>query len=175
MCCSSYWIIIYRSYLFTDIKLGWYLLPNHRKFVALQFPHALEFWESLKWAWINRVWFPILLMVSWTRNIIFSLVQVRAWEFDLANRVRPSHLRQPEYSLRPGWNWCLLTRIVSLSAAASIYLFKPQYAIGPVPSKSGYAIAYRRRLLLPRVHRYRPSSPQGCSSNQRVLPFQVLP
>ena len=47
-------------------------------------------------------------------------------------------------------------------AVAFIYVFKPPYAIGPVPSLSSYAIAYRWRSL-PRV---RPVNlkvaPNGC-------------
>ena len=47
---------------------------------------------------------------------------------------------------------------------------KPPYAIGPVPSLSGHAIAYRWRSL-PRVRRHRASKPQG--SSKRVLPWQI--
>ena len=47
---------------------------------------------------------------------------------------------------------------------------KPPYAIGPVPSLSGHAIAYRWRSL-PRVRRHRASKPQG--SSERVLPWQI--
>ena len=47
---------------------------------------------------------------------------------------------------------------------------KPPYAIGPVPSLSGHAIAYRWRSL-PRVRRHRASKRQG--SSERVLPWQV--
>ena len=47
---------------------------------------------------------------------------------------------------------------------------KPPYAIGPVPSLSGHAIAYRWRSL-PRVRRHRTSKPQG--SSERVLPWQI--
>ena len=47
---------------------------------------------------------------------------------------------------------------------------KPPYAIGPVPSLSGQAIAYGWRSL-PRVRRHRASKPQG--SSERVLPWQV--
>ena len=47
---------------------------------------------------------------------------------------------------------------------------KPPYAIGSVPSLSGYAIAYRWRSL-PRVRRHRASKPQG--SSERVLPWQI--
>ena len=53
---------------------------------------------------------------------------------------------------------------------ASIYLFKPSYAIGSVPSVSGRAIAYRWRSLA-RVRRHRANDPQG--SFKRVLSWQV--
>ena len=56
------------------------------------------------------------------------------------------------------------------SAGVSIYLFKPRYAIGSVPSLSGHAIAYRWRSL-PRVPRHGASKPQG--SSKRVLPWEV--
>ena len=56
------------------------------------------------------------------------------------------------------------------SAAASIYLFKPLYAIGPVSSLSGHAIAYRWRSL-PRARRHRASKPHG--SSKRVPSWQV--
>ena len=57
---------------------------------------------------------------------------------------------------------CLLTGFLPTSAAASIFLFKPPYAIGSVPSLSGHAIAYRWRSL-PSVCRHRASKPQGSS------------
>ena len=47
---------------------------------------------------------------------------------------------------------------------------KPPYAIGSVPSLSGYTIAYRWRSL-PRVRRHRASKPQG--SSEQVLPWQI--
>ena len=50
-----------------------------------------------------------------------------------------------------------------------IYM-KPPYAIGPVPSLSGYATAYRWRSL-PGVRRHRARKPQG--SSKRVLPRQI--
>ena len=43
---------------------------------------------------------------------------------------------------------------------ASVYLFKPPYVNGSVPSLSGHVIAYRWRSL-PRVRRHRVSKPQG--------------
>ena len=51
-----------------------------------------------------------------------------------------------------------------------LYIFKPPYAIGLVPSLSGHVIAYQWRSL-PRVRRHRASKPQG--SSKRVLPWQV--
>ena len=58
----------------------------------------------------------------------------------------------------------LLTEFLPISSAASIYLFRPQYAIGSVPSISRHAIAYRRRSLL-RVRWHRANGPQGSSSS----------
>ena len=75
--------------------------------------------------------------------------------------------RQPAH-LHTQAVWCLLTRFLPSSAAASI--MKPPYAIGSVPRLSGHAIAYRWRSL-PRVCRHRASKPQG--SSERVLPWQV--
>ena len=51
-----------------------------------------------------------------------------------------------------------------------IYLFKPPYAIGSVPSLLSHAIAYRWRSL-PRVRRHSASKSQD--SSERVLPWQV--
>ena len=51
-----------------------------------------------------------------------------------------------------------------------LVISKPPYAIGSVPSLSGYANAYPWRSL-PRVRRYRASKPQGTS--ERALPWQV--
>ena len=51
-----------------------------------------------------------------------------------------------------------------------LFISKPPYSIGSVPSLSGHAIAYRWRSL-PRVRQHRASKPQGIS--KRVLPWQV--
>ena len=69
---------------------------------------------------------------------------------------QPAHL----HNTQTAYIWRLLTEFLPISAAASIYLFKPPYAIGSVPSLSGHAIAYRWRSL-PRVRRHRASKPQG--------------
>ena len=72
-------------------------------------------------------------------------------------------LRQPAH-LQLRLNLVLLAGFLPISAASSIYLFKPSYIIGSVPSLSGHAITYRWRLL-PRVRRHRASNPRGSSSN----------
>ena len=80
---------------------------------------------------------------------------------------QPAHLHT---TLR--LNLVLTTEFLpNFATTASIYLlFKPPYAIGPVPSFSGHAIAYQWRSL-PGVSRHRASEPQG--SSKRVLPWQV--
>ena len=87
-------------------------------------------------------------------------VRVRAWESGLVRRVRqsrPASACSPPYS---SWIWCLVTGFLPSSAAASIFYLEPRYVIGPVPSLSGHAIAYRWRSL-PRVRRHRASKSQG--------------
>ena len=51
-----------------------------------------------------------------------------------------------------------------------LFIFKPPYAIGSIPSLSGHPNAYRWRSL-PRVSRHRASKPQG--SSERLLTGQV--
>ena len=94
---------------------------------------------------------------------------LRIWSRETV-RVQPSRPASACSSPYSGWIWCLLTGLLPSSAAASIYLFKPTYAIGSVPSLSGHAIAYRWRSL-PRVRRHRASKPQD--SSERVQPWQV--
>ena len=72
--------------------------------------------------------------------------------------------RQPPHSQNSGGIWCLLRGFLPIFTAASIYLFKPPYAIGSVPRLSGHAIACRW-CSLPRIHQHRASSLQGGSSN----------
>ena len=69
--------------------------------------------------------------------------------------------------------WCLLpTRGISPAFrdddGVQLLFIIPSTAIGPVPSISGRAIAYRWRSL-PRVRRRRASSPQCSSSNRSYL------
>ena len=66
----------------------------------------------------------------------------------------------------------VLTYGIPLDFRDGVHLFilKPPFAIGLVPSLSGHAIAYRWRSLTT-VRRHRASKPQG--SSKRVLPWQV--
>ena len=52
----------------------------------------------------------------------------------------------------------------------ALYLLKPRYAIGSVPSLMGHAMAYRWHSI-PRIRRHRACKPQG--SSKRVLLRQV--
>ena len=80
---------------------------------------------------------------------------------------QPAHL----YTQAESGAYALLAGFIPISAAASIYLFKPPYAaIESAPSLSGHAIPCRWRSL-PRVRRHRASKPQD--SSERVLPWQV--
>ena len=95
-------------------------------------------------------------------------VRVRAREFGLARRVRPSRPASACSSLYSG---CYLRDSSRVPRRHPFIYLNPSYAIGSVPSLSGQAIAYRRWRSLPRVRRYRASKPQG--SCERVLPWQV--
>ena len=68
------------------------------------------------------------------------------------------------------WLNLVLTYGIPPEFRYGVHNFKPPNAIGPVPSLSGHAIAYRWRSL-PRVRWHRASKPQGYS--RRVLPWQV--
>ena len=95
--------------------------------------------------------------------MIFFSGPIRARESGLTEQGRPS---------RPASACLLSTLVLNLvlthgippTFRGGVHIFIPPTAIGPVPSLPGYAIAYRRRALQ-RVRRYRPSSPQGSSSN----------
>ena len=101
----------------------------------------------------------------------YFAVCVRAWEFGPARRVRQSRPASACSSPYSGGVWCLLTDFLPSSAAASIYLFKPPYVIGSVPSLSFHVIADRWHSLPPRVRPHRVNKPQG--SSKRVLRWQV--
>ena len=51
--------------------------------------------------------------------------------------------RQPAHLHAEAESGAYLTEFLPNSMTAPIYLFNPPYAIGPVPSISGHAIAYR--------------------------------
>ena len=59
----------------------------------------------------------------------------------------------------------MLTHGIPSDVHGGVHIFLPApHTIGPVPSLSGHAIAYRWRSL-PRVRWHKASSPQGSSSN----------
>ena len=86
-------------------------------------------------------------------------VRVRAWEFDLARRVRqscPASACSSPYQAESG---AYLRGSSRVPRRRPFIYFKPApYAIGSVPSLSGHTVAYRWRSL-PRVRRHRACSP----------------
>ena len=104
--------------------------------------------------WINRVWLPVLLVVCWTGKRYFSLSPSAPENLVPRDRFGRSVPRQPAHFPHSGWIWCLLTGFLPISAAASIYLFKPPYIV-LVPSLSGHVIIAYRWRSLPRVRRHR--------------------
>ena len=78
--------------------------------------------------------------------------------------------RQPAPSPHSGCIWCLLTRFLPSSAAASIYLYKTAIRQRVIPELTGSPKCLYTGSL-PRVRRHRASTPQG--SSERVLPWQV--
>ena len=118
---------------------------------------------------VPKTWVPKLYLKD-VNNLLYAQTNnISQFPFvpdNLVSRDRFSRSvrRQPAHSPYSGWIWCLLAEFLPNSAAASIYLFIPPYAIGPLPSLSCKAIAYRW-CSLPRVPLYRAISPQGNSSN----------
>ena len=119
---------------------------------------------------INRVRLPILLVVSRTGEMFFSLSPfapenlVSRDGFGSPVPRQPAHLHTQAESGAYSWNSSRVPRRRPFT-----YLKSP-HAIGSVPSLLGNAIAYRWRSL-PRVRRHRASKPQG--SSERVLPCHV--
>ena len=114
--------------------------------------------------WINRVRLPILLVFSWTGKINIYLSPFAPQNLVSRDGLGRPVPRQPAHSPYSDRTPCFPTEFLPIYGAASIRLFKPPYVIGPVPNLSGHVIVYRWRSL-PRVRRYRASSPQGSSSN----------
>ena len=78
--------------------------------------------------------------------------------------------RQPAHLLTQAETDAYLRDSARVPRRRPIINLQPPYAIGPAPSLSSHAIAYRWRSL-PRVSRDRVSKPQG--SSKRVLLSQV--
>ena len=120
--------------------------------------------------WINRVRLQILPMVSRTGKINISLSTFAPENLVSRDGFSRPVPHQPAHLHTQAESGIYLQGFLPSSAAASFCLFKPPYAIGPVPSLSGHTIAYRWRSL-PRIRRHRASKPQG--SSEQVLPWQV--
>ena len=88
------------------------------------------------------------------------LPQSCSWSDGSSVPRQPDHL----YTQAESGAYLLTTGLLLISSAASIYLFKPPYAIVSVPSVSCHAIACRWRSLA-RVRWCRASKPQRSSSN----------
>ena len=78
--------------------------------------------------------------------------------------------RQPAHLHTPAESGAYLRDSSRVPRRRPFIYLKPPYVIGPVPSLSGNAIAYRWRSLS-RVRRHRASKLQD--SSERVLPWQV--
>ena len=122
-------------------------------------------------AWINRVRLPILC--SWSAEpgkITFPCPRsrLRIWSRDTGSAV-PSRVSLLILRTQAESGACLRDSSRVPRWRPFIY-FKPPYAIGPVPSLSGHAIAHRWRSL-PRVRRHMTIKPQGGSKG--LLPLQV--
>ena len=110
--------------------------------------------------WINRVRLPILLVVSWTGKMTIISLSPCVPENLISRDVLILHTQKAE-------SGAYLRGFSRVPRRRPFIYIKQPYAIGPVPSLSGYTIAYRwRSLPLPRVHLN-----QG--SFERVLPWQV--
>ena len=97
--------------------------------------------------WINQVRLPILLVVSWTGKINFSLSPFAPKNLvsrDGLGRPVPRQRVHSPHSVRLN---LVLTHGIPPYFRGGVHLFIPSPAIEPVPSLSGHAIAYRWRSL----------------------------
>ena len=127
--------------------------------------------------WINRVRLPLMLargQLNNRENWLFPCprLRLRTWSRETGSAVPPIPHTQAESSIINHQSSIInlvLTEFLPISAAASIYLIIPPYAIGLGQSRVYGVItqvsAYRWRSLPPRVRRQRARSPQSSSSN----------
>ena len=117
--------------------------------------------------WINRVRLPILLVVSRTGKMNIPLSPCVPENLVSRDGFSCPVPRQPAHLHTQAESGAYLRDSSRVPRRCPLLYLKPPYAIRPVPSLSGHAIAYRWRSQ-PRVRRYRASKPQG--SSERVLP-----
>ena len=118
--------------------------------------------------WINTVRLPILLVVSWTGKMNIPLSPCVPENLVSRDGFSRPVQRQPAHLHTQAKSGAYLRNPSRVPRRRPF--MKPPYAIGPVPSLSGRAIAYRWRSL-PRVRRHRASKSQG--GFERLLPWQV--
>ena len=98
-------------------------------------------WSHIARAWINRVRLPILLVVSSTGKMNISLSSFAPENLSSRNGFGSSVPRQPAHLQTQAESGAYLRDSSRVLRRPFIYL-EPPYAIGPVPSLSGHAIAY---------------------------------
>ena len=136
--------------------------------------------------WINRVWLPILLVVSCTGKNFFPLSPFAHENLVSRDRIGPpvprhampcplilhAHAESSIINHQPGsysrddsrFPRQITASIHTVNRHDTSYIIDTVSSIESVPSLSSHAFAYRWRLL-PRVSRHRASSPRGSSSN----------
>ena len=120
--------------------------------------------------YINRVWLPILIVVSWTGKIHISLSAFTPENLVSRDGFLSPVPRQPAHIHTRAESGVYLRDSSRFPRRRPLNYLKPPNAIGSVPSLWDHAFAYRWRSL-PRVRRHRASKPQG--SSERVRPWQV--
>ena len=113
--------------------------------------------------WINRVRLPILLVVSWTGKMNIPLSAFASENLASRDSFGRPVPRQPVH-LHTQAESGAYSRDSSRFSRRHRHIIPSTAIIGPVPSLSGHATAYRWRSL-PRFRRRRARSPQGSSSN----------
>ena len=116
--------------------------------------------------WVNCVRCQSCLWSAEEAKIIFSLSPF-APENLVSRQVRPPRPASACSFFTVGLN-LVLTHGILPAFRDGVHLFISSTAIGPVPSLSGYSIAYHWRSL-PRVRWHRATGPQGSSSNRLCL------
>ena len=98
--------------------------------------------------WINRVRILILLVVSWTKKMNISLSAFAPENLVSLDGFGSPVPRQPAHLYSQAESDAYLRDLSRVLRRRPFIHLEPPYAIGSVPSLSGYAIAYRWRSLV---------------------------